>query len=46
LQAQNMLEHNVFKSNTAGVTGAKPTYFFLERYMPASALAGAGRGLV
>jgi myo-inositol 2-dehydrogenase/D-chiro-inositol 1-dehydrogenase len=27
----------VVKSTTAGVTGAKPTYFFLERYMPAYA---------
>lgn len=35
LQAQNMLESTVVKSTTAGVTGAKPTYFFLERYMPA-----------
>ena len=34
-QAQNMLENTVVKSTTAGVTGAKPTYFFLERYMPA-----------
>lgn len=33
LQAQNMLENTVIKSTTAGVTGAKPTYFFLERYM-------------
>jgi len=35
LQAQNMLENTVVKSTTDGVTGAKPTYFFLERYMPA-----------
>lgn len=35
LQAQNMLENTVVKSTTAGVTGARPTYFFLERYMPA-----------
>ncbi|MCP3971749.1 MAG: inositol 2-dehydrogenase [Rhodobacteraceae bacterium] len=35
LQAQNMLENTVVKSTTAGVTGAKPTFFFLERYMPA-----------
>ncbi|WP_415920150.1 inositol 2-dehydrogenase [Tateyamaria sp. SN6-1] len=35
LQAQNMLENTVVKSTNAGVTGAKPTYFFLERYMPA-----------
>ncbi|WP_136444058.1 inositol 2-dehydrogenase [Pacificoceanicola onchidii] len=35
LQAQNMLENTLVKSTTTGVTGAKPTYFFLERYMPA-----------
>ncbi|MHA3916331.1 inositol 2-dehydrogenase [Halovulum sp. GXIMD14793] len=35
LQAQNMLENTVIKSTADGVTGAKPTYFFLERYMPA-----------
>ncbi len=35
LQAQNMLEHTVVKSTADGVTGAKPTYFFLERYMSA-----------
>ena len=35
LQAQNMLENTVVKSTSAGVTGAKPTYFFLERYMTA-----------
>lgn len=37
LQAQNILENSVVKSTTAGVTGAKPTYFFLERYMPSYA---------
>lgn len=37
LQAQNILENTVVKTTTAGVTGAKPTYFFLERYMPAYA---------
>jgi myo-inositol 2-dehydrogenase / D-chiro-inositol 1-dehydrogenase len=37
LQAQNKLENTVVKSTTEGVTGAKPTYFFLERYMPAYA---------
>ncbi|WP_349959296.1 inositol 2-dehydrogenase [Rhizobium sp. ZPR3] len=37
LQAQNMLENTVVKSTTQGVTGAKPNYFFLERYMPAYA---------
>lgn len=35
LQANNMLENTVVKSTTAGVVSAKPTYFFLERYMPA-----------
>ncbi|KNG92176.1 inositol 2-dehydrogenase [Pseudaestuariivita atlantica] len=35
LQAENVLENTVVKSSAAGVTGAKPTYFFLERYMPA-----------
>ncbi len=35
LQVENMLENTVVKSTTAGVTSAKPTYFFLERYMPA-----------
>lgn len=35
LQAQNMLENTVVKSTTAGVSSAKPTYFFLERYMAA-----------
>lgn len=37
LQAHNMLEHTLVKSTSEGVTGAKPTYFFLERYMPAYA---------
>ncbi|WP_340301811.1 inositol 2-dehydrogenase [Roseobacter sp. HKCCD7870] len=37
LQAQNMLENTVVKSTGQGVTHAKPTYFFLERYMPAYA---------
>ncbi|MBT8155609.1 inositol 2-dehydrogenase [Epibacterium ulvae] len=35
LQAQNMLENTVVKSTEAGVVGARPTYFFLERYMAA-----------
>lgn len=35
LQAENMLENTVVKSTGQGVTGAKPTYFFLERYMQA-----------
>ena len=37
LSAGNMLESTVSKATTAGVTSAKPTYFFLERYMPAYA---------
>jgi len=37
LQAHNMLENTVVKSTVDGVTAAKPTYFFLERYMPAYA---------
>ena len=37
LQVNNMLESAVVKSSADGVTGAKPTYFFLERYMPAFA---------
>lgn len=37
LQVENMLENTVVKSTEAGVTSAKPTYFFLERYMPAYA---------
>lgn len=35
LQAQNVLEHTVVKSTADGVLSAKPTYFFLERYMAA-----------
>lgn len=35
LQAENVLENTLVKSTKSGVTGAKPTYFFLERYMPA-----------
>ncbi|WGT49636.1 inositol 2-dehydrogenase [Thioclava nitratireducens] len=37
LSAANMLENTVSKSTVAGVSSAKPTYFFLERYMPAYA---------
>ncbi|OOY14308.1 inositol 2-dehydrogenase [Thioclava sp. DLFJ4-1] len=37
LTAANMLENTVSKSTVAGVSSAKPTYFFLERYMPAYA---------
>ena len=35
LQVGNMLESTLTRSTEAGVTAAKPTYFFLERYMPA-----------
>ncbi|WP_109310945.1 inositol 2-dehydrogenase [Ruegeria sp. AU67] len=35
LQAHNVLENSIVKSTADGVTGAKPTYFFLERYMAA-----------
>ena len=35
LQTQNMLENTVVKSTGQGVISAKPTYFFIERYMPA-----------
>jgi myo-inositol 2-dehydrogenase/D-chiro-inositol 1-dehydrogenase len=35
LQAQNLPENLVVTSSKAGVVSAKPTYFFLERYMPA-----------
>ena len=35
LQAQNVLENTVVKSTGQGVISAKPTYFFIERYMPA-----------
>lgn len=35
LQAENVLENTLVKSTAGGVIGAKPTYFFLERYMPA-----------
>ena len=35
LQAQNMLENSVVKSTSQGVISAKPTYFFIERYIPA-----------
>jgi len=35
LQAQNTLENTVVKSTGQGVISAKPTYFFIERYMPA-----------
>lgn len=37
LQAGNMLENTVVRSTKAGVSSAKPTYFFLERYMTAYA---------
>lgn len=37
LSAANVLENTVSKATTAGVTSAKPEYFFLERYMRAYA---------
>ena len=41
LQVQNVLENTVVKSNASGIVSAKPTYFFLERYMPAYAIEWA-----
>ena len=35
LQAENILENSVVKSNNEGVISAKPKYFFLERYLSA-----------
>lgn len=35
LQAENMTENTLVKSTRDGVSRAKPTYFFLERYMSA-----------
>ena len=35
LQAENILENSVVKSNNEGVISAKPQYFFLERYIGA-----------
>ncbi len=35
LQAHNVLENTIVKSTVDGVKSAKPTYFFLEPYMPA-----------
>lgn len=37
LQLGNLHETSLQKSTSAGVTGAKPPWFFLERYMPAYA---------
>ena len=37
LEARNVLENTVVRSTVEGVTGARPTYFFLERYMSAYA---------
>jgi len=37
IQAQNMIENTVVKYTETGVVSAKPTYFFLERYMPSYA---------
>ncbi|WP_022705251.1 inositol 2-dehydrogenase [Pseudorhodobacter ferrugineus] len=42
LQAQNVLENTVVKSTVDGVTGAKPTYFFLQRYTAAFTAEWAG----
>jgi len=41
LQAPNMLENTMVKFTAAGVTDAKCTYFFLERYMSAYAVERA-----
>ena len=41
LQAENLLENTVRKSNASGTSGAKPTWFFLERYANAYALEWA-----
>ena len=35
VQAENILENSVVKSNNDGVISAKPKYFFLERYIGA-----------
>lgn len=35
LEANNVLENTLVKSTSSGVSSAKPTYFFLERYMSA-----------
>ncbi len=35
LQVNNVIENSMVKSTSAGVVSARPTYFFLERYMPA-----------
>ena len=37
LSAENVLENTVTRATAAGVSSAKPTYFFLERYMAAYA---------
>lgn len=37
LNAANVLENTVSKSTAAGISAARPTYFFLERYMSAYA---------
>lgn len=38
LEAGNVLENTVIRSTAAGITGAKPEHFFLERYMRAYAI--------
>ena len=35
LQVKNEIENTLVAANAQGITSAKPTYFFLERYMPA-----------
>lgn len=35
LQVLNVPENSLVKTTSSGVSNAKPTYFFLERYMPA-----------
>ena len=37
LEARNVLENQLVRSDAHGVTAAKPVHFFLERYMPAYA---------
>ncbi len=42
LQAGNMVENTVTRSTRQGVSSAKPTWFYLERYMPSYAAEWAG----
>ena len=41
LEVGNVYEHTLRKSTASGVVGAKPTHFFLERYMSAYAVEWA-----